>query len=55
MKLDKLDFAVFILVALCLAGVAIGAYLSDPARQPIQVAYLYPALASPAECLALRY
>lgn len=47
MKLDKLDIAVFILVALCLAGVAIAAYLSDPARQPIQVAYLYPALGSP--------
>ena len=47
MKLDKLDFAVFILVALCLAGVGIAAYLGDPARQPIQVAYLYPALGSP--------
>lgn len=47
MKLDKLDFAVFILVALCLAGVALAAYVSDPARQPLQVAYLYPALGSP--------
>ena len=47
MKLDKLDIAVFILVALCLAGVAITAYLGDPARQPLQVAYLYPALGSP--------
>ena len=47
MKPDKLDFAVFSLVALCLAGVAFAAYLSDPARQPLQVAYLYPALASP--------
>lgn len=47
MKLDKLDFAVFILIALCLAGVSIAAYLSDPARQALQVAYLYPALASP--------
>lgn len=47
MKLDKLDFAVFILVALCLSGVAIAAYVGDPARQPLQVAYLYPALSSP--------
>ncbi|MYD11581.1 MAG: hypothetical protein F4X02_16250 [Chloroflexi bacterium] len=47
MKLDKLDFVVFILVALCLAGVAIAAYLIDPARQAIEVAYLYPALGSP--------
>ena len=46
MKLDKLDVAVFIIVALCVAGVAIGAYLSDPARQPARVAYLYPALAA---------
>ncbi len=47
MKLDKLDIAVFILVGLCLAGVAIAAYISDPARQPLQVAYLYPALGAP--------
>ena len=47
MKLDKLDFAAFILIALCLAGVAFAAYLSDPARQPLQVAYLYPALGAP--------
>lgn len=46
MKPDKLDIAVFIIVALCLAGVAVGAYLSDPARQPARVAYLYPALAA---------
>ncbi len=44
MKLDKLDLAVFVLVALCLAGVGFAAYVSDPARQPLRVAYLYPAL-----------
>lgn len=47
MKLDKLDFAVIVLVAFCLAGVAIAAYISAPERQAIQVAYLYPALGSP--------
>ena len=47
MKLDKLDIAVVILVALCLAGVGIAAYISAPERQAIQVAYLYPALDSP--------
>lgn len=46
MKLDKLDVAVIIIVSLCLAGVAVAAYLSDPARQPARVAYLYPALAA---------
>lgn len=46
MKLDKLDFAVILIVAICLAGVAIAAYLSDPARQPARVAYLYPATAA---------
>ena len=46
MKLDKLDFAVFIIVALCLAGVATAAFLTDPARQPTRVAYLYPASAA---------
>lgn len=46
MKLDKLDKAVFILVSLCVAGVAIAGYVSDPARQPKRVAYLYPALAA---------
>lgn len=46
MKLDKLDLAVFIIVALCLAGVGAAAYLGDPARQPARVAYLYPALAA---------
>ncbi len=46
MKLDKLDIAVFTIVALCLAGVAVAAYLSDPARRSARVAYLYPALAA---------
>ncbi len=46
MKLDKLDFAVILIVAICLAGVAIAAYVSDPARQPARVAYLYPATAA---------
>ena len=44
MKPDRLDFAVFIIVALCLAGVLAVAYVSDPGRQPARVAYLYPAL-----------
>ena len=43
MKVTKLDVAVFLIVALCLAGVAIAAYIGDPARQPVRVAYLYPA------------
>lgn len=43
MKLDKLDIAVFSLVALCLLGVGAAAWLMDPARQPTRVAYLYPA------------
>lgn len=46
MKLDKLDIAVFFIIALCFLGVAAGAYLSDPARQPQRVAYLYPASAA---------
>ncbi|MDE2818757.1 MAG: hypothetical protein OXI40_03385 [Chloroflexota bacterium] len=47
MKLSKLDIVVFGIVALCLLGVALAAILSDPARQPIRVAYLYPATSSP--------
>lgn len=47
MRVSKLDVAVFVIVALCLAGVAIAAYIGDPARQPIRVAYLYPATGSP--------
>ncbi len=43
MKADKLDFAVFLIVTLCLLGVAAGAFLGDPARQPRRVGYLYPA------------
>lgn len=43
MKVTKLDVAVFLIVALCLAGVGIAAIIGDPARQPIRVAYLYPA------------
>ncbi len=43
MKFDKLDFAVIIIIALCILGVGLGAYLSDPARQPTRVGYLYPA------------
>ena len=43
MKPDRLDIAVLLITALCLAGVALGAFLSDPSRQPRQVAYLYPA------------
>ncbi len=46
MKVSKLDFAVFLIVALCLAGVGIAAFISDPARQSIRVAYLYPATAA---------
>ena len=46
MRITKLDVAVFVIVALCLAGVAIAAYIGDPARQPIRVAYLYPATGS---------
>ena len=47
MKLSKLDAVVFGIVTLCLLGVALAAIVSDPARQPIRVAYLYPATSSP--------
>ncbi len=47
MKPDKLDFAVFCIVLLCLAGVAIAAYIDAPSRQPSRVAYLYPASGAP--------
>lgn len=47
MKLSKLDYVVFGITALCLLGVALAAIVSDPARQPIRVAYLYPATSSP--------
>ncbi len=46
MKLDKLDLAVILIVILCLGGLAIAAYLGDPARQPARLAYLYPASAA---------
>lgn len=46
MKTDRLDFAVFIVCALCLVGVGIAAFISDPSRQPRRVAYLYPASAT---------
>ncbi len=46
MRISKLDAAVFVIVALCLVGVAIAAYIGDPARRPIRVAYLYPATGS---------
>ncbi len=47
MKLSKLDTVVFGIATLCLLGVALAAIVSDPARQPIRVAYLYPATSSP--------
>ncbi len=47
MKLSKLDAVVFGIATLCLLGVALAAIVSDPARQPIRVAYLYPATNSP--------
>ena len=47
MRLSKLDAVVFGIVTLCLLGVALAAIVSDPARQPIRVAYLYPATSSP--------
>ena len=43
MKPDKLDLAVLLIVALCLAGVGAAAWLMDPARQPTRVAFLHPA------------
>jgi Tol biopolymer transport system component len=43
MKPDKLDFAVFIIVCICLLGLAAAAWVMDPARQPTRVAYLHPA------------
>lgn len=47
MKLSKLDAVVLGIVTFCLLGVALAAIVSDPAREPIRVAYLYPATASP--------
>lgn len=46
-KFSKLDTVVFGIAAFCLLGVALAAIVSDPARQPIRVAYLYPATSSP--------
>lgn len=46
MKLTKLDFAVILIVLFCLVGVVIIGFVSDPARQPPRVAYLYPAMAA---------
>ncbi len=46
MKPDRLDFVVFLISALCLVGVGIAAFITDPARQPRRVAYLYPASAA---------
>jgi len=43
MKLAKLDIAVMTIVVLCLVGVGVAGLLSDPARQPTRVGYLYPA------------
>ncbi len=43
MKPDKLDLAVLLIVAFCLAGVGAAAWLMDPARQPTRVAFLHPA------------
>ncbi len=45
MRLSKLDISVFIIVLSCLAALVIAAYVNDPSRQPIRVAYLYPATA----------
>ncbi len=47
MKADRLDLAVLLIVAFCLAGVAAVAFFSDPGRQPALVAYLYPATSAP--------
>ena len=46
-RLSSLDTVVFGIVALCLLGVALAAIVSDPARHPLRVAYLYPAISSP--------
>ncbi|MCY3572881.1 MAG: hypothetical protein OXG92_14870 [Chloroflexi bacterium] len=46
MKPDRLDLAVIFISALCLVGVGIAAFFSDPSRQPRRVAYLYPASAA---------
>ena len=45
MRFSKLDISVFIIVLACLAALVIAAYVNDPSRQPIRVAYLYPATA----------
>jgi len=46
MKLDRLDLTVWLVLLVCMGVVALAAFFSDPARQPSQVAYLYPALAA---------
>ena len=43
MKPDKLDLAAFIIVCLCLLGLGAAAWIMDPARQPVLVAFLHPA------------
>ena len=43
MKPDRLDLAALIIVCLCLLGVAAAAWVLDPARQPVLVAFLHPA------------
>ena len=47
MRLSRLDIAVILIVTICLAGVALAAFVMDPARQPIRVAFLYPASSVP--------
>lgn len=43
MKLSKLDLVVILISTLCLLGVGIAGFISNPANQSPRVAYLYPA------------
>ena len=43
MRPSKLDVAVGLVALICLAGAGIVAEISDPAGQPLRVAYLFPA------------
>lgn len=42
--MTKLDAVAALITVLCLLGVAAAAFISDPARQPARVGYLYPAI-----------
>lgn len=42
-KLTKLDLVVLLITVICIIGISISGYISDPSNRSPQVAYLYPA------------